>query len=129
MKQREILFRGHSDEYGWRKGSLVIYNNGQCFITDSTKIGRNLIEVNPATVGQFTGLTDKNGKKIWQHDKIKYYQPYAKKWEEGFVLWDDAWASFAIYTNLEDNFAHESDWVKIHDIEIIGNIHDKPQEP
>lgn len=122
--KREILFRGKFT----RDNKFVEgYYTGSNFIYCPEKKGVCWYEVIPDSVGQFTGLTDKNGVKIFEGDKIKYYQPYSKKWEEGFVKWDDLWACFGIFTKIHDEYCHESDWVKIHEIEVIGNIHDNPE--
>lgn len=105
---REILFRGKYTINGeWIFGFLVSENN----------IG-NLVEfapVIPTTVGQFTGLTDKNGKKIFEGDILKAIA--------GNPVGEPIVAN--VVPNLND---YELMWDIEHsyELEIIGNIHDNP---
>lgn len=131
--KRKVLFRGKRVDNGkWIEGYLVVNKDGTCWIKDTDYQVNNdkndLIphEVIPETIGQFTGLTDRNGVKIFEGDIVRYYQPYSQKWEEHIVLWDVNWASFGLFEQ-GSAYCKESDWVKIQHIEIIGNIHDNPE--
>lgn len=63
---REILFRGKTISGNWVQG-LLANKNDNWYI--SNKAGVPLAyEIRPETICQYTGLTDKNGKKIWEND-------------------------------------------------------------
>ena len=120
----EYLFRGKRvDGKGWVYGYLA-QNQGhswilipqegiayQCFVWE---------EVIPETVGQFTGLTDKNGIKIFKDDIIFV----GNLWNENAVIdYDEEISAFV---------AKFKKWgskriAKNTDMEIISNIHDNPE--
>ena len=143
---REILYRGkpknkeHSYFFSeiWKKhyekgfvyGSLIVYKD-RCFIAVSAQCNIkhcvnnglvSMIEVDPETVGQFTGLTDKNGAKIFEGDIVKYGDTINKVVFEqrngtayfGVVMDDTETWSFCHLTSAEG-------------MEVIGNIHDNPE--
>ena len=115
---REILFRGKlksNDE--WSFGNLNVSLRAIVIITpDETPIGK-YGQVIPETVGQYTGLTDKNGKKIFEGDIVKYKNssPCQIAYiDSQFVM---MWKNF--YRNFERVYDDE--------IEVIGNIYDNPE--
>jgi len=71
---------------------------------------------------QFTGRKDKNGKEIYEGDKIKYWLPTLKEEKIGVVEWNKDWCAFW----LKGKDWEELDWVKITNLEVIGNIYEPP---
>ena len=115
---RTIEFRGiikNPDELfsGFVYGDLINYANGNVAIRQQ-ETGQEF-DVVPETVGQFTGLLDKNGKEIFECDII----------EEGVVYFDDFYLGFFIKGDFVEG-EHEP----LFDIplpKIIGNIFDNPE--
>ena len=118
---RKILFRGKRlYNCGWVFGGFHS-RFGQSFIIGiSKKLRIDGIQVYTETVGQYTGLTDKNGTKIFEGDVIMYgLIPCVVKWEEEnarFMLYEKG-----VY--LRNGF--NADTMKLK--EVIGNIHDNPE--
>jgi uncharacterized phage protein (TIGR01671 family) len=89
--------------------------------------------VHTDTLGQFTGLTDKNGKKIFEGDIVRHHNgnPYAINSivEKGVVYWDDVTCGWrrtsngAFHHGVVDTYRMSHECV----YEVIGNIHDNPE--
>ena len=122
---REILFRGKRTDNGeWVEGLVARYNpKFDCAnIVDGFE---SLVPVKTETVGQYTGLTDENGQKIFEGDIVKgdreyftYTHPY------GRVIYDGGQFLIAFDDVLEDIECFGA-WANA--VEIIGNIHDNPE--
>ena len=130
---REILFRGKSKVQGseWLYGDVLIYENS-AQIWEAINNRKHNSVVSLETVGQYTGLTDKNGKKIFEGDIGRYKQTDGAKINGkpiiciGKVVYNEKTASFAVDSKDEIG-AKNYDYFPIKDFEIIGNIHDNPE--
>lgn len=126
---REILFRGKSlDNRGaWVVGSLIHrtdFYGDPCddyFILYGGEFDRDYYDadrVDPETVGQFTGLFDKNGKKIFEGDIISGLgNTYVCRWDEGNVE----------FTVFDGNESFGLAYAAYPCMEVVGNIHDNPE--
>ena len=124
---REILFRGKCQTGEWVCGGFVS-RNGKPEIVECDRADDGdftfTTQVDPTTVGQFTGFTDKNGKRIFEGD-ILYIEDddgnkyVTKVWYERGGLVIDVKGCDYDYTVIG--------WLEYYySMEVIGNIHDNP---
>lgn len=134
---REIKFRGKSiyDEE-WLYGSLVKIEKDRYAVIpplNDIEIGKSIgmYEVCLETVGQFTGLFDKNGKEIYEGDIVKFH--FMTSSPSTTKLFPTAKFFGEIITNKYNQWAIFSDGMEIHienaikHGEIAGNIYDNPE--
>ena len=119
---REILFRGKLRGGRWAEGNLEVKKDFFCIITpDDTPLGC-YGQVDPDTVGQYTGLTDKNGTKIFEGDIIYGYLGNGLRKEAGVVVFDDG--CWEVHNHVGRWLA---DLYDVNKPEVISNIHDNPE--
>ena len=121
---REIEFRGkEKDNDEWIYGSLLIdeTQNSYVIVDNQEGIGR---EVNPETIGQYTGLKDKNGKKIFEGDIVKWAD-YTMEifWGEDIGIgYGFCWRPCGSNRDYQESMTGFID-----EYEVIGNIYDNPE--
>lgn len=132
---REILFKAiRTDNKEWSEGYVGFTGNSEetkrCFIMQSlfSQTASTVtypfyfccIEVDPSTICQHIGLTDRNGTKAFESDKI--YDPHENR--VFTIYWDKEMAAFGL---RDDNGWMSKDISRLSYCEIIGNIHDNEE--
>lgn len=118
---REILFRGRDIANNWHYGDIEYFTDDFIKIVNHSnhEYGKK-IENN--TVGQYIGLADTKGNKIFEGDIVKFDNGTAI----GFVSWNNPNFMFIIKAK-RNNFIFYSEMKYFRDYEIIGNIYDNPE--
>lgn len=143
----EIRFRGkHNGE--WVYGNLIIHNDILMPLTIKyyyleNYTGEDRWEIDPKTVGPYTGLRDKNGKEIYEGDivLVNRYDLLSTSWNSeiendekilimsrvGYVVYDKLRLSFRVKNPIcNQTIALSGVGYFDYDVEVIGNIYDTP---
>ena len=126
---REIKFRAKA-RYGgvWVEGALLKDNvftyilSGNPKVTVGLQVTTEVEEVIPETVGQFTGLKDKNGKMIFEGDVV-HVDNYDEGWDS---IVEFKGGAFAVDVEGKEYDYTAIGWVE-YETEVIGNIHEEEQ--
>lgn len=152
---REILFKGKREDNGeWVEGAYL-KNGDRCFICPDVcfvsytsggviRIG-DWVEVDPETICQYTGLKDKNGRKIWEGDLVRFEgYGYMPEVEIGEVVFSRGCFGVEYLSKLYKALGHNdksfhrigkiSKWrdmgasgIITYTYEVLGNIFDNPK--
>lgn len=143
---REILFKAKSIQTGeWIEGyfaiicekTVIIEKESEKYYSiddEKNSRGNRIIEINPETLCQFTGLTDKNGKRILENDIVEHHfgKRYAPiKFGTYQNCFDSTKASHVgFFVDWSDENYSRKDlgyWVNMVEDKIAGNIFDNPE--
>ena len=138
---REILFKAKRKDNGeWVKGYYradpdldTHYICGWNYYASENGLEREPFEeeIDPDTLCQFTGLTDKNGRKIWENDILKCKKYIGGNFvdnciEVGYV--EMKHGAFGLHRIKNDAYYRPfKDWLEDYEYEVIGNIFDNPE--
>lgn len=145
MSNREHLFRGKRKDNGeWVEGHLLRYESGRariipshtdifCYENDENIIQTIAFEVIPETVGEWTGLRDKNDRRIFEGDiaesRASENTEDWKRWKVGYIDGSFVFTQDRIYRKkrkYEENLLCV-DEIKLYGLVVIGNVHDNPE--
>lgn len=128
------MFRGRhkaTDEWvyglpvGTHVGTFIITeeNPHVCHMNGYMEIDE-FAEVDPSTIGQYTGMLDKYGEPIYEGDIVRFYDDIEDELVSNPVVYDEDCCSFCIDDKSKDPIGLCAHW----EYEVIGNIHDKTEE-
>ena len=126
MNSRYICKGKRKDNNEWVEGDLMQWNDGTIRIcVENGNDEKITITVIPETVGQCTGLTDKNDKLIFEGDILRFVNDDGET-SNYEVYWSNDEAGWCI--KKEDAFDTMGCWDESREsFEVVGNIHDNPE--
>lgn len=127
--KRKIKFRGKDEQGEWQEGHLLVQLGTHYILTPIWEMYHNeYVEtdrstkhmVNACTVGQFTGLLDKNGNEIYEGDIVEY---------DWYIIGDKPAYRVKKQVVFDDMGARVGDdrIRNCTNVEVVGNIHDNPE--
>lgn len=124
--KREILFRGKSNGR-WVYGSLVVSENiAPAIYYNVSKGVADVLDwcyVKPDTIGQYTGLKDKDGNKIFEGDIVII----AEKLKTKVVYYDGAFRMQSEFSPTPTDTTDMGYMMREFSVRVIGNVHDDPE--
>lgn len=141
---REIEFRGKRIDNGeWVYGNLMQFEDSATFIFADERKGastltyahfiiNNMHAIDEKTIGQYTVLKDKNGKKIFEGDIVAFSEDNFHVFNSQVEYFsEDGYPAFDIKVPstyyFDSNVFSEVSMSGLYEIEVIGNIHENPE--
>ena len=136
MNDRYLFRAKRIDNGEWAEGyyslignkHVIISKESEGYYTESIeeRHGYEIVEVDPSTICQCTGLKDKNGKLIWENDIVRDDNGNLYK-----AFWQDRYYQFSWICVKSDKLPIGAKWdfwsIRNYEIEVIGNIFDNPE--
>ena len=121
---RDIKFRGKflDDTSEWLYGNYVYIEDDVFHHKIADKSGL-LLDIDNNTIGQYTGLKDKNGKEIYEGDIVKVFTN--KEWRIGKIIYEHSEFTIDVTNNKDLKYGRTSIIENL--TEVIGNIYDNPE--
>lgn len=129
MRENMELYRGKREFNGdWVEGNLIVWPDGTTWIMvyNPTEDWLDRFAVDPATVGEYTGLTDKNGKQIFESDIVTGLFLYALP-VDGVCTFRDGAFGLEWQRGGAKEFSAFTSMCNVQ-YEVIGNIHDNKEK-
>lgn len=138
---REIEFRGKRlDNDEWVYGDLMHDNRGGCYVYPlDCRAPHVENKVDPDTVGEFTGMRDRHGKRIFEGDVVRRRDSAFGSVDTGVVKYDCHLGAFVLeyesygrtyQSTFKDGFSYNDGKCTIdgtYSYEVIGNVYDNPE--
>ena len=128
MEDRYLFKAKRLDNGEWVQGYLFGIWEKRYILWGMTNDIPNMIEVDPTTICQCTGLKDKNGKLIWENDIVGFWDAYSTENGQaemdciGKVVWDDETISFQVTNRLS-----AESYEVLDECSVVGNIFDNKE--
>ena len=130
---REILFRGRDYMGKWHFGNLLYRKDKspvpetsqeyeEFYIQEQDFLGEE-VEVEPSTIGQYTGLKDCNGKEIYEGDIVLI----GEKLKAKVIYYDGAFRMQSEFSPTPIDTTDMGYMMREFSVRVIGNIHDNPE--
>ena len=128
IEDRHLFKAKRLDNGEWVQGYLYGIWEKKYILWGMTNDIPNMVEVDPSTICQCTGLRDKNGKLIWENDVVGFWDTYSTENGQaemnciGKVVWDDETISFQVTNRLS-----AESYEVLDECSVFGNIFDNPE--